>query len=372
MLSKSHDKLTPNELRFYARHIALPEVNLLGQEKLKNSKVLLIGLGGLGSPLALYLAAAGVGHLGIVEFDTVDFTNLHRQILYTAGQVGDDKLKHGILRLQQLNPHIQITGYPQRLTRDNAREIIRQYDIVADGADNFPTRYLVNDACVLEKKILVSASILGFEGQLSVFGYDDGPCYRCLYPEAPPPGSVPTCAENGVFGVLPGVMGSLQATEVIKLILGIGEPLHRKLLLYDALSSNFTQLNIEKSPHCALCGGHPSIRELVDYEDFCGIKKHSEPGTISAQNLRLKLKNAEPIVLIDVREQFERELEAITPSLHVPLDQLSHHNFELNTDVEIITYCQTGQRSLYAVQLLLERGYSKVKSLAGGIASFYK
>ena len=266
------ETFTASELAHYSRHLNLREVGLEGQARLRDASVLLVGLGGLGSPLALYLAAAGIGRIGIVEFDRVDASNLHRQVLFGASQIGEHKLTCGAARLRDLNPHITIDEHACALTRDNAREIVSGYDIVADGADNFATRYLVNDTCVLEDKPLASASILAFEGQLSVYNHDGGPCYRCLFPVPPPAGLVPSCAEGGVLGVLPGVMGTLQATEVIKLLIGIGDPLVGRLLLFDALEMSFRTLSVRKNPDCPICGDNPTVKELIDYEEFCGLK----------------------------------------------------------------------------------------------------
>lgn len=354
--------LNNEELRHYARHLTLPGIGEEGQVRLKNASVLLVGLGGLGSPLALYLTAAGVGRIGIVEFDKVDITNLHRQVLYGSSDVGERKLDAGIARLRDLNPHVEIVAHGERFQAKNGRTLVSQYDLVADGADNFSTRYLVNDACVLEGKPLVSASILGFEGQLSVFHYKDGPCYRCLYPEAPPAGTVPSCAENGVLGVLPGVMGTLQATEVVKILAGIGEPLAGRLLHYDALSMKFTELRIGRDLACPACGEHSTIRSLEENPDSCVPVNECGPGELE----RLL---ASGCVLLDVREDEERRAQRIDPSLHIPLADLLEGRKLPPKENEILCYCRAGFRSLQAARFLAERGF-KVRSLKGGILAW--
>lgn len=360
--------LSSAELVHYGRHLTLDQVGAAGQSKLKQTRVIIVGLGGLGSPLALYLAAAGIGQLGIVEFDRVEASNLQRQILYGYSQIGDQKLTKGIERLRDLNPHIDIVAHEERLTRENARNLVRRYDIVADGADNFATRYLVNDACVLEGRPLVSASILGFEGQLSVFNHGDGPCYRCLFPEPPPPGSVPSCAEGGVLGALPGTLGALQATEVIKLALGTGSPASGRLLHFDALSLKFSELHFDRDAGCCLCGDAPTQKELVDYEALCAGPPASIE-EISNEQLRERTPN-DDWILVDVRADHERELDAIAHSLHYPLDRLSADTLVAHKDKEIVLYCQSGIRSQQAGERLVAAGFRRVLSLAGGLNAY--
>lgn len=358
-------EMSPAELIHYGRHLALDSVGLAGQEKLKRARVIIVGLGGLGSPLALYLAAAGIGRIGIVEFDQIEASNLQRQILYGYSQLGDTKLARGVERLRDLNPHIEVVGHDGRLTPENARSLIRDYDIVADGADNFATRYLVNDACVLEGRPLVSASILGFEGQLSVFNHGDGPCYRCLYPEPPPAGSVPSCAEGGVLGVLPGTMGALQATEVLKIALGAGTAAVGRLLHFDALELKFSELRFERDPECSLCGESPTQHGLADYEALCAGPA-SAVGEISCEQLRQK-KPSSDWILVDVRADYERSVEAIEGSLHCPLASLDEDTLAAHRDKEIVLYCQSGVRSRQAGERLLAAGYRRVLSMAGGM-----
>ena len=362
-------KLNREEVLRYSRHFNLAAVGLEGQKRLKASSVLLIGAGGLGSPLALYLAAAGVGRIGLVDFDVVDETNLQRQILHGTSEVGQPKLESARRRLADINPHVVLETHNLRLEADNAMALFANYDVVADGADNFPTRYLVNDTCVLTQTPLVSGSILGFEGQLSVYNYKGGPCYRCLFPEPPPPGSVPSCAEGGVLGILPGVIGCLQATEVIKVLLDVGKVAAGRLLLYDALNLEFNSLNISKDSHCAICGEFPSITELVDYETFCGETQESQEtvNLITPEQLHPKL---EEFVLIDVRKPFEREICCIHPCQHIELDQLSETELSWSTETPLVTYCKTGVRSRRAALILKQRGYSNVTSLAGGIMAW--
>lgn len=360
--------LSSAELVHYGRHLALDPVGVAGQERLKRTSVIIVGLGGLGSPLALYLAAAGIGRLGIVEFDRIEASNLQRQILYGYSQLGDAKLNRGIERLRNLNPHIEVVAHEERLNRDNARALIRDYDIVADGADNFATRYLVNDACVLEGRPLVSASILGFEGQLSVFNLGDGPCYRCLYPEPPPAGTVPSCAEGGVLGVLPGTMGSLQATEVLKIALGAGSPASGRLLHFDALDLRFSELRFGRNRDCCVCGESPTQRDLVDYDAFCAGPPAAVE-EISCGELRIK-PASQDWVLVDVRADHERAVDAIEGSLHCPLASLDGETLAAYRDKEIVLYCQSGVRSQQAGGRLREAGYRRVWSLAGGLAAW--
>lgn len=369
--------LSTGELEFYSRQIRLEQVGVVGQSKLKKASVLIVGLGGLGSPLALYLAAAGIGKLGIIEFDRVERSNLHRQILYGESQVGSSKLEKAEERLRDLNPNIEIEAYPWPMAASNARAIVSKYDLVADGADNFTTRYVVNDACVLEKKPLVSASVLEFEGQLSVFGYQGGPCYRCLFPQAPPEGASPSCAEGGVLGVLPGVMGTLQATEILKIILGIGEILSGKLLNYEGLSCGFNILNFSRSISCAVCGDKPSITEVLDSLDStvnC-VNQHKIK-EISPEELALELnsdregKNTN-LFLLDVRENHERAESSIQPSLHAPLASVLENELVLPKNKTIVIYCKLGGRSRIASEFLQTKGYV-VKSLFGGIEAWLR
>ncbi len=364
-------ELTREEFLRYGRHLIMPEVGLEGQKKLKSASVLIIGAGGLGSPLAFYLTAAGVGRIGIVDFDVVDFSNLQRQIIHTTNDVGKSKLESAREKLSALNPNVEIETYETRLTSENALEIIKDYDIIIDGTDNFPTRYLVNDACVLLGKPNVYGSIFRFEGQASVFYAKVGPCYRCLYQEPPPPGLVPSCAEGGVLGVLPGIIGTIQALEAIKLILGVGEPLIGKLLLFDALKMRFRELKLRKNPDCPICGENPTIKELIDYEAFCGVTPeqalHATGFEITPEELKLKLENGEDIILIDVREPHEWEINRIHGSRLIPLSKLPEKVNELDQTREIIVYCKMGGRSARAVQFLRELGFTRVKNLAGGI-----
>ena len=364
-------ELNREEFLRYGRHLIIPEVGLEGQRRLKSASVLIIGAGGLGSPLAFYLTAAGVGRIGIVDFDVVDLSNLQRQILHTTKDVGRSKLESAREKLESLNPNVKIETYEMRLTSENALDLIKEYDIVVDGTDNFPTRYLVNDACVFLKKPNVYGSIFRFEGQVSVFYADKGPCYRCLYKEPPPPGLVPSCAEGGVLGVLPGIIGTIQALETIKLILGIGEPLIGKLLLFDALRMKFRELKLRKDPECPVCGENPTVKELIDYDAFCGITPeqilHQSGLEITPEELKEKLENGEDIILIDVREPVEYEINRIEGSKLIPLSKLPEKVNELDQTREIVLYCKMGGRSARAVQLLRELGFTRVKNLAGGI-----
>lgn len=364
-------ELNREEFLRYGRHLIIPEVGLEGQRRLKSASVLIIGAGGLGSPLAFYLTAAGVGRIGIVDFDVVDLSNLQRQILHTTKDVDRSKLESAREKLESLNPNVKIETYEMRLTSENALDLIKEYDIVVDGTDNFPTRYLVNDACVFLKKPNVYGSIFRFEGQVSVFYADKGPCYRCLYKEPPPPGLVPSCAEGGVLGVLPGIIGTIQALETIKLILGIGEPLIGKLLLFDALKMKFRELKLRKDPECPVCGENPTVKELIDYEAFCGITPeqilHQSGLEITPEELKEKLENGEDIILIDVREPVEYEINRIEGSKLIPLSKLPEKVNELDQTREIVLYCKMGGRSARAVQLLRELGFTRVKNLAGGI-----
>jgi adenylyltransferase/sulfurtransferase len=369
--------LTIDEILRYSRHLIMPEVGMEGQQKLKAARVLCVGAGGLGSPLALYLAAAGVGTLGLVDFDVVDFTNLQRQIIHTTNDVGRPKLDSAAEKLTAMNPFIQVRKFETKLTSANALDIFRQFDIVADGTDNFPTRYLVNDACVLTGKPNVYASIFRFEGQASVFAAERGPCYRCLYPEPPPPGLVPSCAEGGVLGILPGLLGVIQATEVIKLILGSGEPLIGRLLLVDALAMRFRELHLRKNPECPVCGTNPTIRELIDYQEFCGIRgSESQEASVTAtvpeirpEELKARLDAGDDIFILDVREPHEYQICNIGGHL-IPLGELPARMNELDSSREIVAHCRSGVRSAKAVTLLRQAGFAKVKNLAGGILAW--
>jgi adenylyltransferase/sulfurtransferase len=376
--------LSNDEIRRYARHLIMPEVGLEGQKRLKAARVLAVGAGGLGSPLALYLAAAGVGTIGLVDFDVVDDSNLQRQILYGTADVGRPKLAAAAARLRDLNPNVEVVPFEERLTSENALSVIRGFDVVADGTDNFPTRYLVNDACVLSDKPNVYASIFRFEGQASVFWAAQGPCYRCLYAEPPPPGLVPSCAEGGVLGILPGLLGTIQATETIKLLLGTGEPLIGRLLLVDALSMRFRELKLRKNPDCVICGPRPTITRLIDYEAFCGVGAAAENGAasspsvvssapmsaareVSVEDLKAMRDRGESFVLVDVREPREWAISDLPGSLKIPLGTLPQSLEKLSKDDEIVVYCRTGGRSGNAVQFLQKMGFEKAKNLVGGI-----
>lgn len=351
---------TPQELSRYGRHITLPEVGLEGQKKLKEAKVLLVGAGGLGCPIALYLAAAGVGTLGIVDFDVVDESNLQRQILYSVDQIGKSKAESAKERLAQLNPHVKVNLYKEALTSKNALSIIKNYDLVLDGTDNFPTRYLVNDACVLLGKTNVYGSIFRFDGQVSVFNYEDGPCYRCLYPSPPPPGLVPSCAEGGVLGVLPGIIGTLQANEAIKIILGKGEPLKGRFLLFDALSMEFNEMKAKRDPECAICGDHPSQKELIDYQQFCGITQKEKPyDEISVWDLKKRLEEKKDFQFIDVRESFEREIATIEGTIHIPLNTFSEKIKDLDPTTEIVIHCKMGGALREGLRRVNKRKFQK-------------
>ena len=368
-------QLTKDEILRYSRHLIMPEVGMEGQLKLKHAKVLCIGAGGLGSPLALYLAAAGVGKLGIVDFDVVDFTNLQRQIIHDTNDVGRPKLASAKETLADINPYVEVETYETRLTSENALEIIRDYDIVADGTDNFPTRYLVNDASVLAGKPNVYGSIFRFEGQATVFYAKEGPCYRCLYPEPPPPGLVPSCAEGGVLGVLPGIIGSIQALETIKLILGRGQTLIGRLLLFDALSLKFREVKLRKNPDCPVCGTHPTVTKLIDYEQFCGIRgeEHVPETTvpeITAREVKKMMDERKPFVLIDVREPHEFQICRIAGSTLIPLGDVPKRMNELNSADEIVVHCRSGMRSAQAVELLMKAGFRKIHNLKGGVLAW--
>ena len=359
------------EISRYSRHLIMPEVNIGGQQKLKASSVLLIGIGGLGCPSSLYLAAAGVGRMGIIDFDVVDDSNLQRQVLFGTSDIGTPKLEAAEKRLKDLNPRLEVELYRERLTSENAREIISKYDVVVDGTDNFPTRYLVNDACVLEGKPNVYGSIFRFDGQVSVFNHDGGPCYRCLYSETPAPGLVPSCAEGGVLGVLPGIIGTMQATEAIKLIVGMGESLSGKLLLIDALSMDFRKLNIKKNPDCKICSDNPELTELIDYEDFCGVTPQEEEGSdnissITAVDLKARLDSGDNLVLLDIREEVETRICQIEGSVHIPMQEIPSRLSEIDMHSDLIVYCKTGERSHAVANFLKKSGFSRVANLYGG------
>ena len=368
--------LTNDEVQRYSRHLIMPEVGVEGQLKLKAGSVLCIGAGGLGSPAALYLAAAGVGRIGIVDFDVVDFSNLQRQIIHGTPDVGRSKLASAKDRLLGLNPLIEIDTYETALSSKNALDLFKPYDIILDGTDNFPTRYLVNDACVILGKPNTYGSIFRFEGQASVFATKNGPCYRCLYPEPPPPGLVPSCAEGGVLGVLPGIIGTIQATEAVKLIMGIGEPLIGRFLIYDALRMKFRELKLKKDPDCPVCGTHPTVTALIDYEQFCGVTPATEP-TMSAQDnneteidvkeLKRKMDAKEDFYLLDVREPNEFKIGRIPGSTLIPLGEVPQRYQEIPKDKEIVVHCKMGGRSAKAAAFLRQQGFKSVKNLKGGI-----
>lgn len=365
-------ELSAEEYRRYARHLILPEFGIAGQRKLKESSVLVVGTGGLGSPVLLYLAAAGVGTIGLVDFDVVDDSNLQRQVIHGTPDVGKRKLTSAAEKIAALNPNISIVSFETRLTALNALQILKDFDVIVDGTDNFPARYLINDACVLLGKPNVYGSIFRFEGQASVFGLKGGPCYRCLYPEPPPPDLVPNCAEGGVLGVLPGIVGTIQATETIKLITGIGETLSGRLLLIDALTMQFREMKLQKNPGCTLCGAQPSIRTLIDYDEFCGVKQQ-EPAhegrvnaAVSVRELKERKDRGEELFLLDVRETYEYELANLKGHL-IPLRQLKTRLGELDPSKEIIVYCHVGGRSARAVEFLRQNGFPKTRNLEGGI-----
>src|SRR5690348_5854730 len=366
--------LSNDEVLRYSRHLIMPEVGMEGQLKLKAAKVLCIGAGGLGSPLALYLAAAGVGTLGVVDFDVVDYTNLQRQIIHTTADVGRKKLDSAAESVKAINPFINLRPFETRLTSQNALELFEPYDVIVDGTDNFPTRYLVNDACVLTGKPNAYGSIFRFEGQASVFATKQGPCYRCLYPEPPPPGLVPSCAEGGVLGILPGLVGIIQATEAIKLILGKGDSLIGRLLLVDALGMKFRELKLRKSPDCPVCGTHPTVTKLIDYNQFCGIRGEEAPVTtnvpaIGPEELKRRLDAGEDIFVLDVREPHEYQICNINGYL-IPLGDLPKRVNELDSSREIVAHCRSGVRSAKAVNFLRQAGFKKVTNLAGGILAW--
>jgi sulfur-carrier protein adenylyltransferase/sulfurtransferase len=372
---KPKASLSKEEVMRYSRHLIMPEVGMDGQLKLKQAKVLCIGTGGLGAPLGLYLAAAGVGRIGLVDFDVVDSTNLQRQVLFGTSDVGKPKIQAAADRLRNLNPDIQIDTFETHLSSDNALDILKDYDIVIDGTDNFPTRYLVNDACVILGKPNVYGSIFRFEGQITIFGYPDGPCYRCLYPEPPPPGLVPSCAEGGVLGVLPGIVGTIQAAETLKLIIGKGEPLVGRLLLFDALAMKFRELKLRKNPDCPVCGTHPTLTKLIDYAEFCGIRGEEAPVTatnvpeITPRDLKTRLDRGDDLYILDVREPHEYQICNLDGHL-IPLGELARRVNELDSSREIVAHCRSGKRSAEAVQFLQKAGFRKIWNLKGGILAW--
>src|SRR5476651_111762 len=366
-------QLSHEEIKRYSRHLIMPEVGLEGQKKLKAASVLLIGAGGLGSPLGLYLAAAGVGRIGLVDFDIVDFSNLQRQVLHGTADVGRSKLQSAKDKLQSINPEVKLDLYETRLSAANTLEIFKPYDIIIDGTDNFPTRYLVNDACVLLKKPNVYGSIFRFDGQASVFAPPAGPCYRCLYPEPPPPGLVPSCAEGGVLGVLPGIVGTIQAAETLKLIIGRGEPLVGRLLLFDALGMRFRELKLRKNPECPVCGEHPTLTKLIDYQQFCGIPAQ-EPkvteGEIEVTEVKAMLDRGDSFVLLDVREPHEYQIASIPGAKLVPLGEVARRLDEFDKNADIVIHCKSGMRSAKACGILNQAGFEHVRNMKGGILAW--
>src|ERR1700722_4131019 len=372
--------LSKEEILRYSRHLIIPEVGIEGQQKLKAAKVLLIGAGGLGAPLGLYLAAAGVGRIGLVDFDVVDFTNLQRQVIHSTADVGRNKIDSAAEKMTGINPNVTIVKHEVALSSENALDILKDYDLVVDGTDNFPTRYLVNDACVLLGKPNVYGSIFRFEGQATVCAYEGGPCYRCLYPEPPPPGLVPSCAEGGVLGILPGTIGLIQATETVKLILGIGEPLVGRLLLYDALGMRFRELKLRKNPECPICGAHPTITKLIDYHQFCGVPSPSDvppvqetkvnEGEIGVIELKEKLDRGDKFVLIDVREPHAYKICNTPGAKLIPLGECPQHVGEFNPDDDTVIHCRSGTRSAKACGVLRAAGFQHVRNVVGGILAW--
>ena len=367
--------LNNEEILRYSRHLIMPEVGMEGQQKLKAARVLCIGTGGLGSPLALYLAAAGVGTLGMVDFDVVDFTNLQRQVIHFTSDVGRPKLSSAKDKIAAINPFVNVRTFETRLSSENAIELFSDFDIIVDGTDNFPTRFLVNDACVFTGKPNVYGSIFRFEGQASVFATKEGPCYRCLYPEPPPPGLVPSCAEGGVLGILPGLVGLIQATETIKLILGKGDPLIGRLLLVDALGMRFRELKLRKNPDCVVCGKHPTVTKLIDYEEFCGLRGQEQAVTttgipeISVEELKQRLDKKDDLFVLDVREPHEYQICNLNGYL-IPLNDLPKRVHELDPSKDMVVHCRSGGRSAKAVEFLRQAGFTKAKNLAGGILAW--
>jgi molybdopterin/thiamine biosynthesis adenylyltransferase/rhodanese-related sulfurtransferase len=374
MKQNGNANLNHEEILRYSRHLLMPEVGLEGQEKLKSSSVLIVGTGGLGSPVAMYLAAAGIGRIGLVDYDVVDFTNLQRQVIHGTHSIGERKVDSARDRLLDINPDIEVEIYDEPFTSENAMRIAEPYDLIIDGTDNFPTRYLINDVCVLTGKPNVYGSIFRFEGQVSVFWAQEGPCYRCIFPEPPPPGLVPSCAEGGVFGVLPGTIGTLQATEAIKLLLDIGEPMIGTLLLYDALDLRFDRVKLKKNPQCKVCSPNPEVTELIDYEAFCGVPGHDrEEGRLDSEweiephELDRRIKNGDQIHLIDVREPHELSISALPDAELIPLGSLASKMNTLDSAEEIVLFCKSGTRSARALELLAGAGFRKLKNLRGGI-----
>lgn len=372
--SANGSELSHEEILRYSRHLLMPEVGLDGQKILKASSVLVIGTGGLGSPVLMYLAAAGVGRIGVVDYDAVDFSNLQRQIIHGSSSVGRQKVESARDRIHNINPSIQLDLYNEPFTSENAMEISAPYELIIDGTDNFPTRYLVNDLCVLTGKPNVYGSIFRFEGQVSVFWAERGPCYRCLFPEPPPPGLVPSCAEGGVFGVLPGTIGTLQATEALKILLDIGEPLIGKLILYDALTMSFDELRLKKNPECKVCSASPEVRELIDYEEFCGVPGHDRGGDrlpskweIEPRQVSEQLRSGKQIHLIDVREPHELKISSIEGADLIPLGSIAAEMNRLDSAEEIVLFCKSGSRSARALEILAGAGFRKIKNLRGGI-----
>ncbi len=371
----SNLELSKDEMHRYARHLVLPEVGIKGQEKIKQGKILVVGAGGLGSPALMYLAAAGVGTIGIIDFDKVEENNLQRQIIHHSKDIGINKTESAKISINNINPNAKVEIYNEKLDSKNALKIIKKYDVVIDGSDNFPTRYLVNDACVLLKKPLVYGSIFRFEGHASVFGYDNGPCYRCLFPNPPPRDAVPSCAEAGVLGVLPGVIGTIQATEALKIILGIGETLSGRFLVYDALSMAFRELKLGKNKNCPICGENPKIRELMDYEEFCNAKEEEESSLekdeISVTQLKKMIDDHEDFVLIDVREEYEWDICKIEGAKLIPMSQIMNEDIGILENIEkgkkIVLHCHTGARSAAVLQILKNKGFKNLKNLVGGI-----
>ena len=372
--------LSHDEIKRYSRHLIMPEVGVVGQKKLKAARVLMVGAGGLGSPLGIYMAAAGVGCLGIVDYDTVDLSNLQRQVLHGTADVGRPKTESALDRLRDINSHIHIDIYNKPLTSENAREIVEQYDLVVDGTDNFPTRYLINDVCVFTRKHFIFGGIFRFYGQASVFCDREGPCYRCLFPFPPPADSVPSCAEGGVLGILPGTIGTIQATEAIKLILGIGDSLVGRLLNYNALEMDFSLFDIKKDPGCPVCGDQPSIKELIDYEEFCGMPAHDRSSwvasaesigatSITPKQLKRRIEGDKPICLLDVREPHELEISRIreAASINIPHYQVIERMNELDTSQDIVVFCRFGLQSLKVIRELKKHGFKKLYNLEGGI-----
>ena len=374
MTTESPQSLSNQEVERYSRHLIMPEVGMDGQLKLKAASVLCIGAGGLGSPVAMYLAAAGVGRLGLVDFDVVDYSNLQRQIIHGTPDVGRSKLESARDTLVAINPEVAIDMHETALSSSNAFDVLGDYDIVVDGTDNFPTRYLVNDACVLLRKPNVFGSIFRFEGQASVFATKQGPCYRCLYPEPPPPGLVPSCAEGGVLGILPGVVGTIQATETVKLIIGVGEPLINRFMIYDALRMKFRELKLRRDPECPVCGDRPTVTQLIDYDQFCGITPtdpvlddSTSGDDVTVEELKFFIDNNDGVFLLDVREPQEHQICSIPGSVLIPLGELPNRISELGGHKDVVVHCKSGVRSAKAVKILSDAGFTKVRNLSGGI-----